>query len=170
MAQMLIAAFPTHASADSAVHELEALGYTPADLSIITQNTHTEVHQSTDENPPEGAISGAVAGGAVGGLAGLLASAGIVPALAGMLIGGPIAAALAATAISGAATGALAGGLIGAFVQLGVPEENARYYDTIVRAGGAVLVVPIHNGDEAEVRTVLNSHEAQQINTLTTPE
>jgi uncharacterized protein YcfJ len=44
-----------------------------------------------------------------------------------------------ATTLGGAAVGAAAGGLIGALVGAGIPEEDARTYETHVKAGRILI-------------------------------
>jgi len=166
MTRTIIAAFGTQAEAESAVNELEAQGFNPKDISVISKAGTTS---GTGENVAEGAVSGATTGGVIGGLAGLLAGAGVLPALAGLLIGGPIAAALGATGVvasvvSGAVTGAAAGGLIGALVKLGVPDEDARYYNERVNAGGFVIAVPTQSTTGSAARDILVAHGADRIN------
>ena len=174
MARMLLTAFHDKDQANMAIDELEKLGYTAHDLSIITRENRGEAADALHHPATEGAASGAATGTVVGGLAGLLAGAGVIPALAGLLIGGPIALALgatgiAATTISGAVTGALAGGLIGALTGLGLSEDEARRYDETLTKGGLVLGVPIRDEHAAEARKILEANGADGINEVTVP-
>lgn len=174
MADMIMAAFPSGSRADAAIDELASLGYAAKDISVIGSEDRTAKESEGANSVLSGAAEGAATGGIIGGIAGLLAGAGVIPALAGLLIGGPIAALLgatgiAATTISGAVTGAAAGGLVGALINLGVPEETAQYYETTVREGGVVVGVPVRDGNEEEVRTVLDRYGAREIETVTTP-
>jgi hypothetical protein len=43
--------------------------------------------------------------------------------------------------LAGAAADAVGGGLVAALMGLGIPEEEARYYDTEFRAGRTILTV-----------------------------
>ena len=54
--------------------------------------------------------------------------------------GGILATALAG-GVTGAVTGAVAGGVAGALVGLGVPEEEATYYDQQFRDGRTLMTV-----------------------------
>ena len=83
--------------------------------------------------------TGAAAGGALGGLLGLLAEVGTIaiPGLGAFIAAGPILAAL-----GGAAAGATAGGLTGALVGLGIPEFEAKQYES--RMAGGNLLISVH--------------------------
>lgn len=170
--KMLMAAFDNPTHADLALDELEACGYTPEQISVISKdNKYQREGYSTGENVAKAAGTGAVTGGALGGLAGLLAGAGIIPALAGLFIGGPIAAALglagiAATTASGAVTGAAAGGLLGALTGLGLPKETATNYRDAVDAGGVLIGLSGHDDITDESRAILEKHGARDINLI----
>ncbi len=61
------------------------------------------------------------------------------------------------------AAGAVAGTLLGALIDLGVPETSARFYHDEVEAGGTVVLV--HAGDRgAEARAILCQHGAREAN------
>jgi hypothetical protein len=118
--------------------------------------------------------SGAATGGLIGGVAGLLAGAGEFPALAGLLIGGPIALALgltgvAAATVSGVLTGAVAGGLISALTGLGLPEEDAKFYDKTVTEGGYIVAVPATTQEGVDVHHILESNGVGRVNEVDVP-
>jgi uncharacterized membrane protein len=175
MEKMIFAAFSDHGHADSAVHELHSLGYSPQDISIITKENRETEGSKIGEHTASGAVSGAATGGVIGGIAGLLAGAGIFPALAGILIGGPLAVALgltgmAASTLSGVFTGALAGGLIGALTGIGVSNDDAHYYNETVTKGGVLIAVPLNDNDESSVQSILSEYGAQQVRVVAMPE
>ncbi|MGH7129004.1 MAG: general stress protein, partial [Planctomycetaceae bacterium] len=62
--------------------------------------------------------------------------AGLLPAIGPVIAGG-----LLMSILASAAGGAAAGGLVGALIGLGIPEEEARFYDTEFRAGRTVVTV-----------------------------
>jgi hypothetical protein len=176
MSKVTLGIFSNRAAAERAINELQAAGYDPKKMSIVTRDMEAEdqVVQSTGANVVEGATSGATTGGVLGGLAGLLIGVGAIaiPGIGGLLIGGPIAVALgltgaAATTVSGAVTGAVAGGLLGALVGLGVPEETARVYEERIKHGGVLLAVPALEADDVASQ-VLADAGAEQIQTVST--
>ncbi len=175
MAKMVLGVFGSRTDAEGAIEDLEEAGYNPKDISIMMQDKAEAavIAEDTGTDVAEGAVSGATTGGVLGAIAGLLIGIGAiaVPGVGALLIGGPIAAALglsgaAATTVSGAATGALAGGLIGALTSLGVPEEDARLYEERLKAGGILVMVPARSDDTADVSTILEDNEADQVRTV----
>jgi hypothetical protein len=82
-----------------------------------------------------GAGTGVVLGGIIGAGAALL-----IPGIGPVVSGGLLAAALGGAA-TGAVTGAVAGGIAGALVGLGIPEDEAKYYDERFREGGTLMTV-----------------------------
>jgi hypothetical protein len=86
---------------------------------------------------PEGAASGGLTGGIIGAIIGGLTLVGsvLLPGV-GLLVAGPL-----VGAITGGAIGTAAGGLVGALVGIGIPENEAKYYQDSIQARGNVLVV-----------------------------
>jgi hypothetical protein len=90
------------------------------------------------------AEAGAGLGAAVGGAAvGLLSL--VVPGYGPLAVAGPLAAVVVG-AIKGGALGALAG----SFAGLGMPTEDARRYEELVRAGGELVDVQARDPDAAQ--------------------
>lgn len=102
-----------------------------------------------------------MAGGTLGLLLGLGAIA--IPGLGPFIAAGPIMAALA-----GAGVGGAVGTLTGALVGLGVPEYEAKRYETFLNAGGSLLSV--HADDRewaARARDILDRFGAKGIDKTT---
>lgn len=179
MARMVLGVFDERSDAERSIFELEDAGYNPRDISIIMKDTikSESLSENTGASVAKGAASGIATGGVIGALAGLLTGIGaiVIPGLGAVLIGGPLAAALgltgaAALTLSGAATGALAGGLIGALVGLGVPEEEARVYETRVREGGILIAVPTLEEASMDAADILSNNGAEQVRTISMSE
>ncbi len=175
MPNMTLGIFANRASAENALNDLEAMGYSAKDVSILVkdQAVAKDIGESRGTKVAEGAVSGATTGGVIGGIAGLLIGVGaiVVPGIGGLLIGGPLAVALGltgatATTVSGAVTGGLAGGLIGALMGLGVPKETAEVYERQIREGAILLAVPNNQGDPREIREALTTNGATQVNSV----
>lgn len=173
MARTVLGVFTDQASAESAINALQDLGYNPRDVSIVLQDrtTASDIENNTGASDiAGGAAAGLTTGAIIGGLAGLVA-AFTLPGLGALFVGGPIATALgltgaAATTASGAVTGAVAGGLIGALTGIGVPEDDARYYESKVREGAILVVVPARSGEEMEVANVMEDMGATDVKTF----
>ncbi len=136
---------PSHA--EEALNGLKAAGFTPEQVSVVAKNQeHIDQIAENTDMAGEGAATGAVTGGLLGGLAGFLVgiSALVIPGI-GPIVGSGI---LLST-LAGAGIGAAAGGLVGALAGLGVPEEDARAYETHVKEGRILLTVQA-NSEEQE--------------------
>ena len=174
--QTVIGVFQDRFDAETAIDELEEMGFNPKDVSVVVKDgvTQTSSIGRKGGSVAEGAVSGAATGGVLGGLTGLLIGIGAlaIPGVGAFLVGGPIAAILgltgaAATTISGATTGALAGGMVGGLIGLGVPEDEARVYEQRISEGAVLLAVPTNTETgESEVRKVFNDYNADQIRTI----
>ena len=97
--------------------------------------TDTEATTPAMENKTEATAAGVVGGGVIGGILGA-AAALLIPGLGPAIAGGILTAIL-----GGAAIGAVAGGLIGALTKMGVPEEEARFYQDELQAGRTLVTV-----------------------------
>ena len=149
-----IAIFNDRAEAQRAIAELKRAGFTDKEIGVTARGDDTDGGHAIDNDKGEthakqGAIAGVSAGAGVGALWGLGILAGVLPAIGPAIAGGTLAAILSSAA-AGAATAGLAGALIG----LGIPEEEAQYYDQEFRAGRIVVTVQA-NGRAAEAQSIL---------------
>lgn len=155
----------SYPQAEQAVDRLQTSGFRPDEISVLfpdTQGKHDFGHVKATK-APEGATTGGVAGGVTGGVLGLLAGIGslAIPGVGPFIAAGPIMAAL-----SGAAIGAGTGGLIGALVGMGIPEVEAKRYESKLRAGNYLIAVDAENGDEKDrAKEVLKQAGAEDIST-----
>lgn len=175
MAKTIYGAFSSSADADKAISDLMTKGFEKSDFSVVSREkveVNETVEQTTvEDNITEATSGGALTGGAVGAVAGLLVGIGAIalPPIGGIFIAGPIAAALgistaASSTIAGAGLGALGGGLVGALTGLGLPEEDARFYEERVTNNGVLLsVVCDSDEDHTVVKDAFNSNGAERI-------
>ena len=91
----------------------------------------------------------------LGPFGGLGIVAGVLPAVGPVIAGG----ALAAIAASAAGTAA-AGGLIGALVGMGVPEEEAEYYESEFNRGRTVVTVKSGKAKYQSASSILDDSNA----------
>ena len=152
-----IAIFNDRAEAQRAIAELKRAGFTDKEIGVTARGDDTDGGHAIDNDKGEthakqGAIAGVSAGAGVGALWGLGILAGVLPAIGPAIAGGTLAAILSSAA-AGAATAGLAGALIG----LGIPEEEAQYYDQEFRAGRIVVTVQA-DGRVAEAQSILERH------------
>lgn len=175
MNNLILSVFRYQEDAEDAIDELKDAGFNPKDFSIIMKDRElaTDLAESTGTRVADSAATGATTGGIVGGLAGLLIGIGAItiPGIGAVLIAGPLVSALgitgtAAATISGALTGVVAGGIIGALVGLGIPREEAEYYERTIKEGGILLAVPTHHDNDKRVKDILERNHAEQIRSV----
>jgi hypothetical protein len=139
--------------AERAIRDLKDAGFTDTEIGVLLRDPD-EARRLTGETGTlagEGAAAGAVTGGVLGGLIGLLAGVGAlaIPGVGPLIAGGALASTLA-----GVGAGAAVGGLVGALIGLGIPEEEARYYDRALQEGG--ILVSVDAGSRViEARSIL---------------
>jgi hypothetical protein len=147
--ETLVCVFDSRDDADNAVQELHNLGYGAEDIGFAMRGEDQGMAGTSDFDTGTKAGEGAVAGGIAGGILGALAAL-TIPGVGPVIAGGAL-----ATALGGAAAGVAAGGLLGGLVGLGIPEEEARYYESEFQAGRGIVTVRAGNR-YSEVVNVLN--------------
>jgi hypothetical protein len=156
----VVGVFDDHRSADAAINELRRDGFCADQIGVASRRAEgvaTEGATATAEEGSHtgtGAAIGVVAGAGVGGLVGLGIVAGVIPALGPVIAGGTLAAILA-----NAAGGAAIGGVIGALTGAGIPEEEAKYYQSEFEAGRTIVTVKA-DGRYDEAMAILRCHGA----------
>ena len=146
-------------AAERSISDLKDAGFTDQQIGVLMRDADQErkLAEQTGTKAGEAAAAGAITGGALGGLVGLLAGIGalVIPGIGPIIAGGALASTLA-----GAGIGAAAGGLVGALIGLGIPEEEARYYELGLQEGG--ILVSVDAGARAvEARNVLRNAGAE---------
>jgi uncharacterized protein (TIGR02271 family) len=154
----VVGLFHERRQAEQAINELKDAGFREDQIGVLMQDPQSQkgLAESTGTKVSESAASGAIGGGVAGGVLGLLAGIGAlaIPGVGPIIAGGALASTLA-----GAGIGAAAGGLLGALVGMGIPEEDARYFEEGLRAGG--VLVTVDAGTRAqEARVILEDRGA----------
>jgi len=149
MTNHVTATFKTRAAAENAVDRLIGAGFFQEDISLLvtdtTRGSSFAIKEGTKSEEYTG--TGATAGGAFGAIAALLISASVIPSGGLSLVAiGPLFATLA-----GLGAGGFAGGLLGALVGAGVPEHEAKLYESSVKDGNILLAVSVENKDEKDL-------------------
>ena len=135
----VVGVFSDRTQAHQALDELRRAGFRDDQLGLMASGDSDYGSSATDPSDnyaAEGGATGLAAGAGVGALWGLGIAAGILPAIGPAIAGGTLAAVL-----SSAAAGAAAAGLTGTLVGLGIPKEDAEYYESEMRAGRIILTV-----------------------------
>jgi hypothetical protein len=135
----IIGVFSNREKARQAVSELKAMGFLDQQIGYIARDEDGKTglkNDPTDSRWEEGTGIGAAAGAATGAGLGLAVAAGLISPVGPIIAGGALVALIASAGV-GATVGTVVGGLIG----LGVPEEDASYYEQEVHAGKYVVTV-----------------------------
>jgi len=135
----VVGVFNNRSDADQAVQALRQAGFREDQIGFLMRGQEGQQGGDSGTNAGEGAASGALTGGILGGL---LAAAGalLIPGFGPVIAGG-----LLASVLGGAAVGAAAGGILGALTGLGVPEDEARFYESEVQSGNILVTVKADN-------------------------
>jgi len=157
----VVGVFTDRTQAERAIQELERAGFSEKQIGFIRRDGGTDRDRpgKTDDKGASVA-TGAVSGGVLGGILGAAASL-LIPGFGPAIAGGILAATL-----GGVAIGAAAGGIIGALTKMGVPEEEARYYQGELEAGR--MLVTVRTADPQEQRKamdILRQHGAYDAKT-----
>jgi uncharacterized membrane protein len=153
--------FNSVSEANEAVRELETLGISRGEISVVANKNATGYDTMDDRDKASNVVADAGIGAAIGGVGGLLLSAAgalTIPVIGPILAAGPIAAAL-----TGAGIGAAAGGLIGALTESGIPEEDAKYYAEGVRRGDVLVTVRTDASQADQVCDILDRNDAVDV-------
>ena len=129
-----------------------------AHTEIITQGTpiSTTNTAKTRWGGTSSEHTGLITGGVIGGVLGA-AAALLLPGIGPIVAGGVLAEVFGALAI-----GSVAGGFLGAFTNMGVPEEQARHYEQEIKAGRTILAV--HTADrQQEIIDILLQNGAHDV-------
>lgn len=153
----IVGVFENRSDAEAAIREMKAYGVFENDIGMVVR--HANGREYTD--PPasdqgtkavEGAAVGAAAGAGVGALWALGIAANVLPVIGPIVSGGLLAAVLAS-----AAGGAATAGLVGALVGLGIPEEEATFYESELKSGRTIVTV--RSPDHAtEIYDIIHRH------------
>jgi hypothetical protein len=155
----------TDAQAQRVAIKLKAAGFRGEDISVLfpdKSGTRDFAHEAHTK-APEGATTGAAALGILGAAAGWLVGIGTIaiPGVGPFIAAGPIMAALGGGAVGGA-VGWIAGALIG----MGIPELEAKQYESKIREGNIIVSVHTDDGMERDrVKTILKEEGAHDIST-----
>jgi len=150
----VVGVFEDRRQAQLAIEELKRAGFTDAQIGVISREGD-DASTTTDETGShvvEGAATGAAAGAGVGALWALGIAAGMLPAIGPVIAGGLLTAVLAS-----AAGGAAVAGIVGALIGMGIPEDEAQYYEDEFMQGRTLVTVSAGNRVN-DVKTIIQRH------------
>lgn len=138
--------FESRIDIENCVDRLKIAGFNSTDISVLLPDSHGNQNFAHEKGTkaPEGVSTGATGGLALGGVLGWLAGVGAlaIPGVGPLVAAGPILA-----AITGAGVGGALGGITGGLIGMGIPEYEAKRYETFVKDGG--FLMSVHVADSA---------------------
>ena len=151
-ANAVVGVFYTRSEAETAVADLRDAGFADDKIGMIARDAEGNmVNERNNETlAGEGAAAGAVIGAGAGALVGLGVLAGTIPVIGPVLALGTL-----GTILLNAVGGAAILGLVGALVGLGIPEDDAKYYESEVH-GGRFLVTVDAGARNADAWSILH--------------
>ncbi len=150
MSEAVICIVPSESQANMIVESLRNSGFRNVDVSVLMPDKNLErdlgheKHSKAPEGVSTGAGTGALLGGALGWLTGIGALA--IPGLGAFIAAGPI-----MSMLGGVAVGTSVGGVVGGLIGLGIPEYEAKQFETHLRDGNILLSVHTETGDQAKL-------------------
>jgi hypothetical protein len=153
----VVGVFDDPRQANQAVAELRRAGFREEQIGLLAHDKRDALQappRETGSLVGEGAIAGAVTGAAGGALWAIGTAAALLPPIGPVVAGG-----LLASVLASAAGGAAVTGLVGALIGLGIPEEEARSYESEFQAGRALVTVRAE-GRADEAYAILRHHGA----------
>ena len=163
MSKTITRLFDDYDDAANAVRELETLGVSHDDVSIVANNAHGRhgTHDHDGVNDHGDVSRGTSTGALLGGAGGLLAGLGLlaIPGLGPIVAAGWLAATAAGAGI-GAAGGAATGSIVGALKNAGHTDEEANVYSEGVRRGGSLVSAKVPDDLAGQAEAVLQRHRS----------
>ncbi|MCX7843316.1 MAG: general stress protein [Clostridia bacterium] len=168
MSRTLVAVFDSYERAENAASQIKSNGLRTEDISIVAkQGDKYETNNTNDRGITasmgtmgskgrqinDNISDGVVTGGILGGLAGLLIGAGsmAIPGFGIIAAAGPI---------TGLLSGAVTGGIVGGLIDLGIPENKSRQYETDIKAGKILFSMRTDEDKIDKVASILRANGA----------
>ena len=148
----VIGVFDDRTQAQQAIRELRLAGFREDQIGMTARHDlpdSGDVVDGEESYAAEGGAAGLAAGAGLGVLWGLGVVAGVMPA-----VGPAIAAGTLAAILSSAAAGAAVAGVAGTLIGLGIPRDEAEYYESEFRAGRVIVSVRV-DGRQSEAAAVM---------------
>src|ERR1700686_5194060 len=156
--------YSTRTAIENATDSLVRAGFPASDISVLLPESlggPKDMGTEKATKAPEGTAVGVTAGGVIGGTLGLLAGVGLlaIPGLGPFIAAGPIMAGLAGLGVGGAV-----GGFTGALIGMGIPEYEAKRYESRLQKGGILLSVHCDTSEEIKrAKEVLKATGAEDV-------
>jgi uncharacterized membrane protein len=162
MNESVIAVFPSHTEAETAIKELQKSGFDMKKLSIIGKDYHTEENVVGYYNKGDQIASWGKAGAFWGWIWGLVFGSAFffIPGIGAVMVGGPIVSWLIGaleTAVVVAGMSALGAALVSA----GIPKDSVLKYETALKADKFVVIAHGTADEVAKAKSIIDMHQAE---------
>jgi uncharacterized membrane protein len=166
MSRTIVGIFDNYSSAENAAKKIKENGLRTDDISILAKQDNdtannnanfTNSSSATNDNISDGVVTGTV----LGGLGGLLIGIGtvVVPGLGVIAAAGPIV---------GLLSGAVTGGVVGGLVDLGIPEDDSKKYESDIKSGKILLSMKCPDDNIDKLTAILRSSVHQKFKHIKT--
>lgn len=162
MSKIVVGLFDNQDYAETAARQIKDQGLRTDDISIVAK--HGEEHGAEIEGRMKGdhtdindnISDGVLSGGVLGGIAGLVIGAGsmIIPGLGIIAAAGPI---------TGLLSGAVTGGIVGGLVDLGIPENRSKQYESDIKRGKILFSMKTDEDKVDRITSILRNSGASGI-------
>jgi len=152
--ETVIGVFKDQGEAQRAIADLKKQGYTEDQIGVVSQNSDGTTEIDSGTKVEEGAVLGLATGAGVGALWGLGILSNVLPGIGPAIFGGTL-----GVILSSAAAGAAAAGIGGALAGLGIPDDDAKYYEGEFKSGRTIVTVS-GSPNAAQARSVLTQYGA----------
>lgn len=134
----VVGVFEDRLQAQRALEELRRAGFDESQLGVVSRGMIDASGKPVDSVTAagEGAVAGALTGAGFGGLWGIGVAVGLLPVLGPVIAGGVLGSILAS-----AAGAAAVGGIVGALIGMGIPEDEAQFYEGEVHSGRTIVSI-----------------------------
>lgn len=152
----VVGVFHSPTEAEAAVASLRDRGWSPAEVSLITRGSESELDATQPLDQGDSMEKSAGLGAAAGAALGLLAGSSllIIPGI------GPV---VFAGALASGITGGLVGGIVGAMSGWGIKEDHRREYEQEIRDGKTLVVISGDPQKLAEAKSLLQDSPAESV-------
>ncbi len=150
---VIVAVFNSTENAHRATSQIASKGISTERVSIVSRHGEEQAQEGYyDDSVVDGAVSGSI----LGGLGGLLLGVGsvVIPGFGVLAAAGPIA---------GLITGATFGGIVGALIDLGIPEAEASGYEQDLQSGKIIWTMQCESEYGDEVKQILRENGAEKV-------
>jgi len=160
----VVATYPSHTSAETAIKELQKSGIDMKKLSIVGRDFQTDEQVVGYYNVGDRMKAWGKTGAFGGGLWGFLVGSAFfsIPGIGPILVAGPL-----VSWIVGALEGALVVGGLSAFgaglIGLGIPKDSILRYETALKTGKFVLIIHGSTHDTNHAKGILESTKPETL-------